>query len=71
MKNFFSKIKEKAGYVSIETILLVGLLVAFAVAVLMKVKSKSKTIADKGSNALGSAATDYDTSIQIADGPTL
>ena len=65
MKNFFSKIKEKAGYVSIETILLVGLLVAFAVAVLMKVKEKSKTIAGKGSTALGNADTQYDTTIEI------
>ena len=65
MKNFFSKIKEKAGYVSIETILLVGLLVAFAVAVLMKVKDKSKAIADKGSTALGKADTGYNTEITI------
>ena len=65
MKNLVNKIREKAGYVSIETILLVGLLVAFAVAVLMKVKSKSKTIADKGSTALGEADSGYDTTITI------
>ena len=65
MNKIINKIKEKAGYVSIETILLVGLLVAFAVAVLMKVKDKSSSIADKGSTALGEADTNYDSSITI------
>ena len=65
MKTLINRIKEKAGYVSIETILLVGLLVAFAVAVLMKVKDKSSSIADKGSTALGQADTDYNSSVTI------
>ena len=59
MKNFFSRIKEKAGYVSIEMIILAGLLLALAVAILSGLNKKGANLAADGSNQVTSANTNY------------
>lgn len=58
-KNIKSKIKEKAGYLSIEMIILAGLLLALAIVVLNGFKSKSNTLAQSGADAIESANTSY------------
>lgn len=59
MKNVLNKIKEKAGYVSIEMIILAGLLIALALVVLNGLKTKANTLAQSGADKIESADTDY------------
>lgn len=59
MKNILNKIKEKAGYISIEMIILAGLLIALALVVLNGLKTKANTLAQSGADKIASANTDY------------
>lgn len=62
MKNILNKIKEKAGYVSIEMIILAGLLIALALVVLNGLKNKANTLAQSGATKIDEADTEYNSS---------
>lgn len=62
MKNILNKIKEKAGYVSIEMIILAGLLIALALVVLNGLKNKANTLAQSGASKIDEADTEYNSS---------
>lgn len=57
-----NKIKEKAGYISVEMIILAGLLIALAIVVLNGLQNKANTLAQSGATAIETADTDYNDS---------
>ena len=66
MKNILNKIKEKAGYVSIEMIILAGLLIALALVVLNGLKTKANTLAQSGADKIDEADTEYNNSFDAS-----
>lgn len=59
MKKMLNKIKAKNGYVSIETVIIAGLLIALAVVILSGLKKKADKLSGQGSSQLNNADKEY------------
>ncbi|MDX5808582.1 hypothetical protein [Bacillus cereus group sp. BfR-BA-02730] len=59
MKNMLKKIKNSKGYVSIETIIVAGLIIGLGVATVILFQNKGNTVTDKAMTNIDTATNQY------------
>ena len=59
MEKILNKIKAKKGYVSIETVIIAGLLIALAVVILSSLKKRADKLSGQGTSQLNNADKEY------------
>ncbi|MDF9599014.1 hypothetical protein P7D15_01115 [Bacillus cereus] len=59
MKNMLKNIKNSKGYVSIETIIVAGLIIGLGVATVILFQNKGNTVTDKAMTNIDTATSQY------------